>query len=352
MGEPPRVSLTRPRSLPLYHHLHWYHVPSSPRPTSSGVEVAAASSAAPFGPHQAVGLDSSMHPAWDVSPADPSDAMAVPQVVTSPRRRGTPLRRVGAAVSANAAARSSSSSATDEADHDWDYSHLGSMPPRHAQQKVASRQAVLAWAAAAAADTWSASSGDAPVEDVESRNGGGGAHTPVRGDDAVLGGAASPPAAAVLSSGDMTAIRARYDALLADHPGHPLLLRNYANFLIHVCNDAVSAGPVLAAACAAAAEEESQYFSGRAGGDSLSGPVLANTARTLWEATRDGAAASRLFDAALQVAPDDCFVLAAYTAFLWQWEDHACVAGTCATDWGSCDTSTASAPMDAQTWAR
>lgn len=267
-------------------------------------------------------------PRWEVSLAADGDAMTVPQVVAT--------RRSGGAGSRNGDGASS------PAVWDDDYSHLGTEPPRHAQHKAASRGAVLAWAAAAAVD-------------------GTGAAVSSRGDAVAAAAAPEPHLAPRLSSADMTATRARYDALLALHPGHPLLLRNYARFLIDVCDDAVSAAPMLAAACAARdANEEwggEEEFDGTACG--MSGVLLATTARNVWVATRDGPAASRLFDAALQVAPNDCYVLAAYTAFLWQWEDHSCVSGPCGSDWGSSEATPAAhyetgAPSfgDVNNWAR
>jgi hypothetical protein len=252
------------------------------------------------------------------------DAMTVPQVV------------------AMRSSRSGGGAAAPVAD--YDYSHLGSEPPRHAQQKAASRGAVLAWAAAAAVDE-------------------GGSRSARSASDESMAAAAADVAelAPRLSSADMTATRARYDALLALHPGHPLLLRNYARFLIDVCDDPVSAAPMLAAAVAGREANEEwggeEEFDGTACG--MSGVLLATTARNVWVATRDGPAASRLFDAALQVAPKDCYVLAAYTAFLWQWEDHSCVSGPCGSDWGSSEATPAShydtggaSFGDANNWAR
>ena len=263
-------------------------------------------------------------PRWEVSLAMDGDAMTVPQVV------------------AMRSSRNGDGAAAPVASYDDDYSHLGSEPPRHAQHKAASRGAVLAWAAAAAVDTSSATRS-------------------ASGDSIATAAAAEPFLAPRLSSADVTATRARYDALLALHPGHPLLLRNYARFLIDVCDDAVSAAPMLAAAVAARdANEEwggDEEFDGTACG--MSGVLLATTARNVWVATRDGPAASRLFDAALQVAPNDCYVLAAYTAFLWQWEDHSCVSGPCGSDWGSSEATPAShydtgdaSFGDANSWAR
>lgn len=119
---------------------------------------------------------------------------------------------------------------------------------------------------------------------------------------------------------ELVTLSAHYRRQLAAAPRDPLLVRNYARFLAETARDFDAAEPILELACALNGED---------------GEFLAFAARAVWESRRDGAKASALFAAALAAAPSDCFVLAAYTAFLWQWEDgEAPVGGETSSDLG------------------
>jgi len=115
-----------------------------------------------------------------------------------------------------------------------------------------------------------------------------------------------PAAPVATDPTELVALSAHYRRQLAAAPADPLIVRNYARFLAESAGDYDAAEPLLERACALNPDD---------------GEFLAFAARAVWEARRDGAKASALFAAALAAAPADCFVLAAYTAFLWQWED-------------------------------
>lgn len=94
--------------------------------------------------------------------------------------------------------------------------------------------------------------------------------------------------------------------MLRDNPRHPLFLRNYAQFLAEgdEFDRADEMFQLAARAC-------------RADGGAGEGEVLVQWAKAVWEGPRDAARAMSLFERAVEVAPDDCYVLAAYACFLW-----------------------------------
>lgn len=108
--------------------------------------------------------------------------------------------------------------------------------------------------------------------------------------------------------GDSQGVEAQYQRMLEADPGHPLLLRNFAQFLHEVKRDPLKAEP---------------YYERAILANPGDGEVLGRYAQLIWEVYKDEDRAGGYFDQALQACPDDCYLNAAYASFLWSSEgDH------------------------------
>ncbi|CAI5461860.1 unnamed protein product [Closterium sp. Yama58-4] len=179
---------------------------------------------------------------------------------------------------------------------------------------------------------------------AEEGTGGGGEGAAVRGGMAVEGPAVGGRAAARVEEEDEQYAR----AVRAD-PSNALLLCDYARFLCEI-KDYPRADQMFRRAAAASQAEGRARMKGRAARMDQSpnnptdngalkgvkgakgvkgvkgvkgmtgveeGEVLVLWAKAVWEGWRDGERALALFDHAVEVAPHDCYVLAAYASFLW-----------------------------------
>ncbi|GJP59583.1 hypothetical protein CLOP_g12649, partial [Closterium sp. NIES-67] len=121
-----------------------------------------------------------------------------------------------------------------------------------------------------------------------------------------------------------------YRAALMEHPQQSLFLGNYAQFLAEGKDYERAEEAFRRAAVASRAE-----------GGAGEAEVLVAWAKVVWEAGRDAERAMALFERAVELSPDDCFVLAAYASFLWSAESGQEPAatqvvvggGVCLADW-------------------
>ncbi|CAI5490880.1 unnamed protein product [Closterium sp. Naga37s-1] len=153
---------------------------------------------------------------------------------------------------------------------------------------------------------------------------------------------------------------ARFLYVSKDDPTNALLLCDYARFLCEI-KDYHRADEMFRRAVAASQAEGRARVKGRAAGMDQSpssptnsgglkglkgvkgakgatgvkgvtgveeGEVLVLWAKAVWEGWRDGERALALFDHAVEVAPHDCYVLAAYASFLWSVESASPSAST------------------------
>ncbi|KAL0865579.1 hypothetical protein Bca101_044697 [Brassica carinata] len=97
-----------------------------------------------------------------------------------------------------------------------------------------------------------------------------------------------------------------YKRMLEEYPLHPLLLRNYANFLEYK-------GDVNGA---------EEYYHKCTVVEPSDGVALANYGRLVMKLHKDEAKASSYFERAVQASPEDSNVLGAYASFLWEVNDE------------------------------
>ncbi|KAM7277452.1 hypothetical protein ACFE04_019318 [Oxalis oulophora] len=97
-----------------------------------------------------------------------------------------------------------------------------------------------------------------------------------------------------------------YQKMIMEFPNDPLLLGNYARFLKEVRGDARKAEEYCERAILANASE---------------GDTLSMYGDLVWNNHKDSSRAQHYFHQALQVAPDDCYVLASYAQFLLESEE-------------------------------
>ncbi|KAF3586256.1 hypothetical protein F2Q69_00025823 [Brassica cretica] len=97
-----------------------------------------------------------------------------------------------------------------------------------------------------------------------------------------------------------------YERMLEEYPLHPLLLRNYANFLEYK-------GDVNGA---------EEYYHKCTVVEPSDGVALANYGRLVMELHKDEAKALSCFERAVQASPEDSNVLGAYASFLWEINDE------------------------------
>lgn len=98
-----------------------------------------------------------------------------------------------------------------------------------------------------------------------------------------------------------------YSKMLAENPGHPLLLRNYAQFLAETKRNYAKAD---------------EYYQRAILANASDGELLAQYANMIWNIHRDYERAASYFERAVQAAPDDSYVMAAYASFLWNSEEE------------------------------
>ncbi|WZZ20028.1 hypothetical protein YC2023_121415 [Brassica napus] len=97
-----------------------------------------------------------------------------------------------------------------------------------------------------------------------------------------------------------------YKRMLEEYPLHPLLLRNYANFLEYKGDFS-------------GAEE---YYHKCTVVEPSDGVALANYGRLVMKLHQDEAKALSYFERAVQASPEDSNVLGAYASFLWEINDE------------------------------
>ncbi|CAH8309375.1 unnamed protein product [Eruca vesicaria subsp. sativa] len=97
-----------------------------------------------------------------------------------------------------------------------------------------------------------------------------------------------------------------YRRMLEEYPLHPLLLRNYANFLEYK-------GDVNGA---------EEYYHKCTVVEPSDGVALANYGRLVMKLHKDEAKALSYFERAVQASPEDSNVLGAYASFLWEINDE------------------------------
>ncbi|GJP62070.1 hypothetical protein CLOP_g19171, partial [Closterium sp. NIES-67] len=172
----------------------------------------------------------------------------------------------------------------------------------------------------------------------------------MRGGAMMEGPAVGRAAAASVEGEDEQYMRAVHS-----DPTNALLLCDYARFLCEI-RDYPRADEMFRRAVAASQAEGRARVKGRATGVERSrnstgssagvkgvqggvigvqgitgveeGEVLVLWAKAVWEGWRDGERALALFDHAVEVAPDDCYVLAAYASFLWSVESASPASST------------------------
>ncbi|MCO5610382.1 hypothetical protein L7F22_064618 [Adiantum nelumboides] len=98
-----------------------------------------------------------------------------------------------------------------------------------------------------------------------------------------------------------------YQLMLQKHPGNPLFLRNYAQYLADVKHDYRKAEEFFQRAILASPSD---------------GELLGQYAKMLWEVKHDTERAADYFERAVQAAPDNSYVMAAYASFLWSSEEE------------------------------
>lgn len=107
--------------------------------------------------------------------------------------------------------------------------------------------------------------------------------------------------------GDEKDLEKHYKKMVQDHPGNPLCLRNYAQFLYQTKNDLQGA---------------EEYYSRAILIDPKDGEILSQYAKLVWELHNDKYRATGYFERAVQAASEDSHVHAAYASFLWETEDE------------------------------
>lgn len=105
---------------------------------------------------------------------------------------------------------------------------------------------------------------------------------------------------------ESNSIEAYYQRQLHADPQNPLLLRNYANFLLDAKGDYKSSEEYYERAILACPSD---------------GEVLSQYAKLQWDVHRDEDRAELYYNQAIKAAPDDSHVLASYASFLWDSED-------------------------------
>lgn len=161
------------------------------------------------------------------------------------------------------------------------------------------RGAVLERSAYTSASSQTEIRGPMLIKDIGFGNGNGG------GGSGVSGGRGGGSGGGY---GDSHGVEAQYRRMLEADPGHPLLLRNFAQFLHEVKRDPLKAEP---------------YYERAILANPRDGEVLGRYAQLIWEVYKDKDRAGGYFDQALQACPDDCYLNAAYASFLWSSEgDH------------------------------
>ncbi|KZV21507.1 hypothetical protein F511_08272 [Dorcoceras hygrometricum] len=100
-----------------------------------------------------------------------------------------------------------------------------------------------------------------------------------------------------------------YKRVLKEHPGNPLFLRNYAQFLYQRKGEGDLKG----------AEE---YYSRAILADPEDGEVLSQYAKLIWESQHDKERATNYFERAIQASSENSHIQAAYASFLWDAEDE------------------------------
>ncbi|XP_004289992.1 PREDICTED: uncharacterized protein LOC101302796 [Fragaria vesca subsp. vesca] len=101
-------------------------------------------------------------------------------------------------------------------------------------------------------------------------------------------------------------VEEHYKKMVEEHPGNPLFLGNYANFLYETKRDLPLA---------------EEYYSRSILADPNDGEILAQYAKVIWELHHDEDRALSYYERAVQAAPQDSFVHAAYASFLWTTEE-------------------------------
>ncbi|XP_062019815.1 uncharacterized protein LOC133736374 [Rosa rugosa] len=101
-------------------------------------------------------------------------------------------------------------------------------------------------------------------------------------------------------------VEEHYKKMVVEHPGNPLVLGNYANFLYQTKRDLPLA---------------EEYYSRSILADPNDGKILAQYAKVLWELHHDEDRALSYYERAVQAAPQDSHVHAAYAGFLWETEE-------------------------------
>ncbi|KAH7446390.1 hypothetical protein KP509_01G053500 [Ceratopteris richardii] len=105
-----------------------------------------------------------------------------------------------------------------------------------------------------------------------------------------------------------------YQSLLETDPGNPLLLRNYAEYLLKNGE----------------AKKAEEFYERAILADPNDGEVLSSYAKLQWDSNRDEERAEAYYDRAVRAAPDDCFVMASYASFLWDVEEDEVSCAACA----------------------
>ncbi|KAJ6816517.1 uncharacterized protein M6B38_414445 [Iris pallida] len=102
---------------------------------------------------------------------------------------------------------------------------------------------------------------------------------------------------------------AYYRETIRANPSDPLLLGNYSKYLKEVQGDLDKAEEYCERAILANEEEDD-------------GGVLSMYAEIIWERRKDAEKAEAFFVRAVQAAPEDCYVAASYSRFLWDAEEE------------------------------
>ncbi|XP_050366848.1 uncharacterized protein LOC126785263 [Argentina anserina] len=101
-------------------------------------------------------------------------------------------------------------------------------------------------------------------------------------------------------------VEEHYKKMVDEHPGNPLFLGNYANFLYQTKRDLPLA---------------EEYYSRSLLADPNDGEILVQYAKVIWELHHDEDRALSYYERAVQAAPQDSHVHAAYAGFLWETEE-------------------------------